>query len=109
MDLKICGSRLSNDFKSLLQSGEASDVTFTCEGEEFKAHTVILSARSPVFAVMFRHEMKEKKDRRIEIVDMEKGVLMELLTYMYTDTTNKLDEMARGLLAAADKVSSIST
>lgn len=98
--------RLSDDLNGFLLSGEAADVILTCKGEEFKSHKMILASRSPVFAAMFTHDMKEKKHCRVEIVDIEKDVLKEMLTYMYTDKTSDLEKMAKGLLVAADKVSS---
>lgn len=98
-------SSLSDDLYGILISGDATDVILTCKGGEFKSHKIILASRSPVFAAMFTHEMKEKKHCRVEIVDMEKDVLKEMLTYMYTDKASDLEKMANGLLVAAGKVS----
>lgn len=94
-----------DDLNCLLHSGESADVILKCNGEQFKAHKMILASRSPVFNAMFKHEMEEKHSCAVDIVDMEKDVLREILQYMYTDTVNNLEKLAPGLLVAADKVS----
>lgn len=38
-------------------------------------------------------------------MDVEKSVMSEMLTYIYTGKAPNLDEMADALLSAADKVS----
>ena len=40
----------------------------------------------------------------MEITDVEKPVMSEMLTYIYTGKVPNLDEMADALLSAADKV-----
>lgn len=102
---KMPKSTLVDDLSGLLQSGQSADVVLRCEEEEFKAHKLILATRSPVFAAMFDNDMKEKEKSCVEIVDMDKDVLREVLQYIYTDESSNLDNMTGGLLAAADKVS----
>lgn len=63
-----------------------------------------ISARSPVFAAMFEHEMEERKRNRVDITDVDHEVLREMLRFIYTDRAPNLDKMADDLLAAADKV-----
>lgn len=101
---KIPDCRLSDDLGSLFETGKFSDVILNCSGSEFSAHKSILASRSPVFAAMFEHEMEEKKQNRVEIIDMEKNVLSEMLKFIYTGKSTNLDRMAADLLAAADKV-----
>lgn len=48
--------------------------------------------------------MEEKKQNRVEIIDMEKDVLSEMLKFIYTGKSTNLEKMADDLLAAADKV-----
>ncbi|TVU41986.1 hypothetical protein EJB05_08366, partial [Eragrostis curvula] len=47
--VQVPPSNLSHNFGKLLETGEASDVTFSVEGEVFHAHKIVLSVRSPVF------------------------------------------------------------
>lgn len=62
------------------------------------------SARSPVFAAMFEHEMEERKQNRVTINDVDHEVLKEMLRFIYTGKSPHLEKMADDLLAAADKV-----
>ncbi|KAJ6644143.1 Speckle-type POZ protein [Pseudolycoriella hygida] len=101
--LKVPKSTFLDDFNNILNTGDFTDVTVTCKGQRFNAHKAILAARSPVFAAMFRSEMKEVESGLIDITDMEADILMEMLQYIYTDEMNALDEIAIDLLVAADK------
>ena len=81
-----------------------SDVTINVTGQQFRAHKVILATRSPVFAAMFEHPSKENMTGIVDIADIEVNVFKELLRYIYTGQVPSLrmDEVAAGLLAAAD-------
>jgi small neutral amino acid transporter SnatA (MarC family) len=63
-----------------------------------------VTARSPVFAAMFEHEMEERKQNRVAITDVDHEVLKEMLRFIYTGKAPNLEKMADDLLAAADKV-----
>ena len=96
---------MSTHFGSLLSSEEFSDVTLVVGSEELKAHRLVLSARSPVFKTMFQVNMREKSTNRVEITDIELPVVQEMLTFIYTGYSPKLNlkDMASKLLFAADK------
>ena len=93
------------------------DVQIICGGQVFDCHQVILSARSPVFRIMFQADMAEKMTRKVNVTDVEPDVMSELLTFIYTGNTPKLDKLdkervvktqtfdlfAQGLLMAAEK------
>lgn len=64
----------------------------------------MVTARSPVFAAMFEHEMEERKQNRVAITDVDHEVLKEMLRFIYTGKAPNLEKMADDLLAAADKV-----
>ena len=92
--------KISSDYQELFQSGKWSDVTLVVGDTELKAHKLILSARSPVFAALFV-EMQESK---VTITDVSADVLQEVLRYIYTGKVEALKDNADKLLAAADKV-----
>ncbi|XP_065205323.1 speckle-type POZ protein-like [Planococcus citri] len=94
---------LIEDFGQLLKRGESADVILSVDGQEYPAHKIILSARCPVFAAMFKHDMKENGQNRIDIEDMTAGTVVEFLKYIYTGKCENLKNVAEGLLAAADK------
>ena len=54
---------------------------------------------------MFEHDLKESKQNRVEITDVEQEVMREMLKFIYTGKSSNLEKMADDLLAAADKVS----
>ena len=75
-----------------------------CPGQvSFYAHKAILAARSPVFAKMLSHNMKESATNTIELSDIEPTVLKELLTYLYTNECSSIKLHAASLLCHAEK------
>ena len=73
--------------------------------KKIPVHKAILASRSPVFAAMFQHDLKETKQGYVAITDLELDILEEMLKFIYTGKVENLDTMADSLLAAADKVS----
>jgi speckle-type POZ protein len=100
---KVPDCKLSEDLSSLFETQKFSDVILSVDGHDFHAHKAILAARSPVFAAMFEHEMEEKKQNRVEIKDMDREVLNEILRFIYSEKAPQLEKMADDLLAAADR------
>ncbi|GBM75632.1 Speckle-type POZ protein-like B [Araneus ventricosus] len=97
---------LSNDFKRLLdpESSCSTDVTLKCGGVSIRAHKIILSVRSPVFAAMFGNPMKESFKNEVNITDINVSTLRALLFFMYTGKTSNLTaSSSEDLLFAADK------
>lgn len=84
---------LSSSLKQLLASGDAADVTINIGSTQLAAHRCILSARSPVFNAMLRHDMSERMTGSITIDDVELPVMQECLNFMYTDECS--DSMVR--------------
>ena len=89
------------DFQSILNSGKLSDMVFTINNKELRAHKAIICARSPVFAAMFSNECKESK---VTISDISVEIFKEVLQFIYTNQVNQMKEYAMELLIAADKV-----
>ncbi|RBA11040.1 hypothetical protein FPRO05_14270 [Fusarium proliferatum] len=61
-----------------------SDVTITCDGQEFKAHRVIISAHSKCFAKALNGGWKERSERQIDIKDFDASVVEAMLRFMYS-------------------------
>jgi speckle-type POZ protein len=88
----------------MLDEGIHSDVTIQTADGTLKAHKAILSATSPVFQSMFKHDLKEKESSIIHIKDISLESCMALLSYLYG--TIKEEEFWRhrqALLGAAHK------
>ncbi|KAF8708841.1 hypothetical protein HU200_030231 [Digitaria exilis] len=66
-------------------SPAGADVTFHVAGAAFRAHKVMLAARSPVFDAELFGPMA-KKDDFVEIADMEPAIFEMLLHFVYTDS-----------------------
>jgi hypothetical protein len=79
--LKVPDCRLCDDFGQLFETSQFADVTLACSGREFLCHKAILTARSPVLAAMFEHDMKERKHNRVEVNDMDPDVMADMLRY----------------------------
>merc|ERR1719309_195998 len=96
-------STLAEDLAAIQYDSSFSDVTLKTKGRSFKAHRVILAARSPVFRAMFTHNMQEAKNNEVIIKDIDAEVMEELLRFVYTNKVQDITKIAKALLAAADK------
>lgn len=84
-------STLTADLKSWIANAENSDFTFIVDGPEERqvpAHKLFLS-RCPYFATMFQktplHDKTNKAGACIRLEKIRYEVLIEVLTYLYTD------------------------
>ncbi|XP_015112519.1 speckle-type POZ protein [Diachasma alloeum] len=96
--------QLGTDFRGLFADPEFSDVSIIVGDEKFLAHKSILTARSPVFAAMFKHkEMEENLKKEVKIENMDSRVVKGMLEYIYTGEVTDLRDLVGGLLEAAEK------
>ncbi|EFX85817.1 hypothetical protein DAPPUDRAFT_193583 [Daphnia pulex] len=97
---------MSKGLVEMFYNQHLCDVHFDFEDSQtVGAHTVILSAGSPVFSAMFRSEFLESKTKKLNIIDIDIEVFRQLLIYLYTGSAPKLAEenMTLLLFEAADK------
>lgn len=71
--IQVPESDIGAHFGFLLENEDGSDVTFNVSGEKFRAHKLVLAARSPVFEAEFLNAMEEDNDE-VVISDMEPKV-----------------------------------
>lgn len=71
--INVPESDLGLHFGKLLESGEATDISFEVDGEVFHAHKLILAVRSPVLSAQLLSSSCESK-AMIHIDDMEAKV-----------------------------------
>ena len=64
-------SQIEKDFKNLLDSETGSDVVFRVKDDTFKAHKVILAARSPVFKAQFYGHVGNPALDEVDLMDIE--------------------------------------
>lgn len=99
-----CTVSFSEDIGNLFNNKELSDFTITCGDRKFFVHKAILSARSDFFAAMFRHDMKEVKEKEGKIEKMEPDILDLVLCYLYTGELPPLSvKSLQKIYAAADR------
>eukprot|EP00898_Chlorokybus_atmophyticus_P006348 jgi/Chlat1/6714/Chrsp50S06427 len=100
-------SKLGSDLLTLLESGQNTDVVFDVDSEEFRAHKLILCARSPVFQALLNSPMREGAEGKVLVEDVKAPVFKALLQYIYSgsleDSVLSTNTMAQHLLAAADR------
>ncbi|XP_065205302.1 speckle-type POZ protein B-like isoform X13 [Planococcus citri] len=102
-NLKVPECNFSENFVSLFENQELTDVVLSVNGKDYPAHKTVLAARSPVFLAMFKHNTKENQLNRVEIEDINDAVVGEMLRYIYTGKCENLENLAAELLATADK------
>ncbi|GFQ69397.1 speckle-type POZ protein [Trichonephila clavata] len=92
------------DFKHLYDNELFSDLTICVGDKLFNAHRLVLAARSPVFEAMFKNEMKENNENKLDINDSDEKTFGELLRYFYIGEIGPLtSDHALNLLVLADK------
>ncbi|XP_065205309.1 speckle-type POZ protein B-like isoform X19 [Planococcus citri] len=101
--IKVPKCDLSEQFVSLFEDQEFTDVVLSVNGKDFPAHKAVLAARSAVFRAMFKHSTIENELNRVDIKDINEQVVGEMLKYIYTGKCANLENLAGQLLEAADK------
>lgn len=74
---------LSDQMGTLFETGIYSDLTLTCNGEEFRVHSYILTARSYVFKYLHEKSKTMGLKNVWDISSMKSDILKALLYYMY--------------------------
>ena len=70
---------------------EYSDVALVVDGQRFRAHRVILAARSDYFRALLYGGMKESQLSEIELKDTSLAAFKHLLRYIYTGQARTIE------------------
>ncbi|XP_046642487.1 uncharacterized protein LOC124327566 [Daphnia pulicaria] len=109
LDFETSARSKKNALKQLTElyvQQKQCDVHFNLQDDQhIGGHSHILVARSPVFAAMFQHEMKETKTGQVSIQDIQPDIFKQMLHYIYSvQLSVPLTEItAQRLFEAADK------
>ncbi|KAH9402552.1 hypothetical protein TYRP_016080 [Tyrophagus putrescentiae] len=96
--------KFKSNLKSLLDSGEHSDVVIVVGKTQFPVHKNILSTHSPVFQALFRtHDTVEERENKVIISDVSADTMKDFLQFIYTGVKPKDDRLTMSLLIVADK------
>ena len=79
---------LAHDISVLCCSEQYADICIIVGDARIPAHSLILAARSPVFATMFRVPMKETISKEVVLEDIEVSVVRVLLQYVYSGSVD---------------------
>lgn len=86
-----------------------TDVTLVADGQEFKAHKVVLASQSQFFKARFSRPWVSpapadgSSGERVEMTDVSAVVMEAMLSYMYTGKVTDIGEIAEQLLPAAEE------
>ncbi|RYP48289.1 hypothetical protein DL768_005799 [Monosporascus sp. mg162] len=86
-DIAAMASSPFDSFRSSLKdyfnADTFSDATVLCNGKEFKAHKLILSAQSEFFSKAFAGDWKESDSGKIDLEEVDVNVVEAMLHFMY--------------------------
>ncbi|CAK9108442.1 BTB/POZ and MATH domain-containing protein 2 (Protein BTB-POZ AND MATH DOMAIN 2) (AtBPM2) [Durusdinium trenchii] len=89
----VPSSSICSHFRALFDSGKGADVTFMVKGEEIRAHSQILLARSEFFASELFGAMRESISKEIVVEDCEVDIFKAMLQFLYTDDFDHIQEL----------------
>ncbi|WCJ19671.1 BTB/POZ and MATH domain-containing protein 3 [Euphorbia peplus] len=107
-------SDMGVSLRDLLESEVGCDIVFKVGDEAFRAHKLILAARSPVFRAQFFGLVGDPKLDEVVVEEIDPSIFKAMLLYIYTDRLPDIHEitgttsmrtsinMVQHLLAAAD-------
>ena len=88
----------------LLDTELLADVQFVIRGKKMGAHLAIISAASPVMAVMFQPgNFREGSTRSVQINDFGPEIFQQMLPYVYTGVAPDMLKHLEDLFKIADK------
>ncbi|KAK4784171.1 hypothetical protein SAY86_018539 [Trapa natans] len=108
-------SDMGQHLKGLLENEIECDIVFRVGHETFKAHKLVLAARSPVFRAQFFGLIGDHTINQIVVEDIEPSIFKAMLLFIYTDALPDVSDimdcpslctstiMIQHLLAAADR------
>ncbi|XP_030534638.1 BTB/POZ and MATH domain-containing protein 3-like [Rhodamnia argentea] len=108
---------MGQGLKALLDSGLGTDINIIVGDKTFKAHKLILAARSPVFRARFFGPMGDSNIEKLVVEDVDPSIFQAMLEFIYTDEFPDISQIAGSispstytdavlhLVAAADRYS----
>uniref|UniRef100_A0A0N5BC93 Speckle-type POZ protein (inferred by orthology to a human protein) n=1 Tax=Strongyloides papillosus TaxID=174720 RepID=A0A0N5BC93_STREA len=94
---------LLNDISRMLDSSGYYDCIIKVKNHEIKVHKCILDARSEVFRSMLKYKLADPQSSTIEMNDYSLEVVKEMVNYIYTGKSPRIDKLAIEMLEVAEK------
>ncbi|XP_044590475.1 ARM REPEAT PROTEIN INTERACTING WITH ABF2-like [Cotesia glomerata] len=90
---------MNKNMETYLKNVEFSDVKIRVKNnEEFPAHKVFLASSSSVFKKMLTTDMKESRDKCINLPELDSDTVTELLHFLYYGKLDKASDKSAILL-----------
>ena len=64
-------------------NSDSADLDLVCTKKELKVHSTILAMRSPFFKAAIANNMKEKKEIKIVVIDLDQEAMLQTIHFMY--------------------------
>lgn len=90
--------------KDLLESEIGCDVVFEIGDDKFRAHKLVLAARSPVFRAQFFGLIGDPKMDKVVLEDVEPSIFKAMLLFIYSDELPDVCEVTRSTTACSSMV-----
>ncbi|KAL8093487.1 BTB/POZ and MATH domain-containing protein 3-like isoform X2 [Apium graveolens] len=97
-------SDMGQSLKYLVDSELGFDILFRVGEETFKAHKLILAARSPVFRAQFFGLVGNTKMDEVTLKDIEPSIFKAMLLFLYSDELPDLQEFSDSTMDSASTV-----
>ncbi|KAL9351744.1 hypothetical protein Peur_054424 [Populus x canadensis] len=91
--ISVPPSDMGQGLKELLESEAGCDIAFQVGDETFKAHKLILAARSPVFRAQFFGLVGDPKMDKVAVKDVDPLIFKAMLLFIYTDKLPDVHEI----------------
>uniref|UniRef100_A0A0N5B4K8 BTB domain-containing protein n=1 Tax=Strongyloides papillosus TaxID=174720 RepID=A0A0N5B4K8_STREA len=92
-----------NDMSRMVDSSEYYDCIIKVGNHELNVHKCILDARSEVFRSALKRKRVEPESNIVEMNDFRLGVVKDMVNYLYTGKSPRIDEIATEMLEIAEK------
>uniref|UniRef100_A0A0K0EYM8 Speckle-type POZ protein (inferred by orthology to a human protein) n=1 Tax=Strongyloides venezuelensis TaxID=75913 RepID=A0A0K0EYM8_STRVS len=91
------------DMSRMLNSSRYCDCMIIVGNQKIKVHKCILDARSEVFHSMLKYKLTGFQEDIIEMSEFRLEVVKEMVNYIYTGKSPRIDEMAIEMVEIAEK------
>lgn len=93
--IEIVPSTISANLLGLLEDAKCSDVSFIVQGQQVKAHSQILSARSEYFHKALNGGLRESISKEVVVDDCDVESFKALLSFLYSDDFSHIELMIK--------------
>ena len=90
-----------SQFNEMRLNGEFVDMEIIVGSETFRVHRVIMATKSDYFRAVMSSELKEAKENRVIIKDLDPEIMKTVIEFCYTNQVSLNDDNFHQVLSAA--------